>query len=612
MTSFSDPFSHQPSRTGLSLRARLRACLQMPGLRFWSGFLLLNFLLFLPLYLLTMQDAAFWPRAATLQEALISRANTDIFRLNLEISLLLLIFLFIRWLWKPDVRKWYARVFFLIYLLALIYAIYEAVTLSLYHTSPVIFNDYRFFISGIGFLIDGLRLSGWQLVLIGFIIFAIPILLYKLILRWFTRLPVARLGQSSHIVAAILIAFLLITAISQRQALSRPDSVVASLGVKVWENVRSSITAREEIGAYNRIRPEETYDYAETTRLIYHPNVYLIFIESYGSVLYKRPHFTDDYKALMQQMQARLQEGGWTLSTGFSTSPTWGGGSWMAYTSAEFGLHIASQPQFLAIEERYSREPYPSLGRYLQSQGYQYVRLSPIQRSLTQHENEVNDAFYGPDRWITYRDLDYHGPLYGWGPSPPDQFSLNRTRQILGTENNQPLFFFYLTQNSHYPWAPLPSFVDDWRQLNDPNWPSPLPIGEPIPHRDNIAHYSEAIRYQWQMLSDFILTTPADEDAIFILIGDHQPPRVSRKADGFETPIHIIARDADFARGFERYGFDPGLLVNDLEPDMKHEALYSMLVRALVDAYGVSAAPVPLLPDGIQISLPTPTPTPTP
>jgi len=224
----------------------------------------------------------------------------------------------------------------------------------------------------------------------------------------------------------------------------------------------------------------------------------------------------------------------------------------------------------------------------------------------------MNDAFYGPDRWITFDDLAYQGPLYGWGPSPPDQFSLNRSRELLQGGDDRPLFFFYLTQNSHYPWAPLPPFVDDWRTLDAPDWPSPPPVGEPIPHRDNIKHYREAIRYQWETLSDFILSTPADENAIFILIGDHQPPRVSRRADGFETPIHIIARDADFVQRFQQYGFDPGLLVSDLAPDMKHESLYSMLVREMVGAYGVSAGPLPLLPDGIELAIPTPTPTPTP
>ena len=581
-----------------------------PALLFWLFFFFLNFLLFLPLYLLNYQDATFLPHASSLHEALLSRSNPDIFRLNLEISLLMLAFPLIRWLWRPAVRKWYARAFFALYLLAFVYAVYESAIVSLYHTAPNLFNDFQFIVDGIGFLIDGLRLSGWQLAIIALILIAIPILLYLLILRWFTRLPVSSLGRSSRMAAGAGIGALLILAGVQGRALAQPESVISSLGVKLAANVNASLAAQEEIQAYNSIRPEDFYNFSTTTRLFQRPNIYLIFVESYGSVLYKRPHFVDDYKELMQETNARLQEQGWATETALSTSPTWGGGSWMAYTSAEFGLHIGSQPQFLAIEARYTREPYPSLGRYLQSQGYRHVRLAPIERKLGYEQQVANNALYGPDQWIFPQDLNYQGPMYGWGPSPPDQFSLNKSRELIQAEGDSPLFFFYLTQGSHYPWAPLPAYVDDWRSLNDPHWPSPPPLSEPISHRDNIQHYREAIHYQWQTLSDFILTTPEDENAIFILIGDHQPPRVSRKEDGYETPVHIISRDRDFVRRFEPYGFEPGMLVSDLEPDMNHEGLYSMLVRELVDAFGASKSPIPYLPHGIHIALPTPTPEP--
>ncbi len=583
-----------------------------PALMYWAGFLALNLLLFLPLYLLNYQDATFLPRISGLQELLVSRSNPDIFRLNLEISLLILAFSLSRRLWAPVARRWYARVFFLVYLLTLIYAIYENAIISLYHVAPNIFNDYRFIIGGIGFLIDGLRLSGWHLFAIGLAVIIFLALLYKLILLWFTRLPVARLGPITRYIAVAGIIMLLGLNLNTRQAAAQPESVVNSLSAKITANIQASLTAREELESYNNIRPEEFYNYAETTRLFRRPNIYLIFIESYGSVLYKRPHFVDDYKAMMQETEARLQEAGWATETGLSTSPTWGGGSWMAYTSAEFGLHIGSQPQFLAIEERYSREPYPSLGRYLQSQGYWHVRLAPIERKLGYEQQVANDALYGPDQWIFPQNLDYQGPLYGWGPSPPDQFSMNKAREMLEAEKKEPLFFFYLTQGSHYPWAPLPPYLDDWRDLNNPDWPSPPPLGEPISHRDNIDHYRSAIEYQWRNLGDFILSTPEDEDAIFILIGDHQPPRVSRKEDGYETPIHIITRDADFARQFDQYGFEPGMIVSDLDADIKHEGFYSMFVRELVDAFGSSIIPPAYLPDGIRLDIPTPTPTPAP
>jgi phosphoglycerol transferase MdoB-like AlkP superfamily enzyme len=166
--------------------------------------------------------------------------------------------------------------------------------------------------------------------------------------------------------------------------------------------------------------------------------------------------------------------------------------------------------------------------------------------------------FYGADRWLRYRDLDYVGPKSGWGPSPPDQYSLNRARAEIRGETEQPYLLFTITQNSHYPWAPLPVLAADWTQLNVAG-DDPAPIdAEGIPHETRRQNYLDAVEYDLRVLVDFILNEE-DPNALFVLIGDHQPPRVSRKEDGWETPIHIISRDGALVERLAEYGFVPGL-----------------------------------------------------
>ena len=101
------------------------------------------------------------------------------------------------------------------------------------------------------------------------------------------------------------------------------------------------------------------------------------------------------------------------------------------------------------------------------------------------------------------------------------------------------------------------------------------------------------------MLTDFVLQDGTEDD-LFIFIGDHQPPRVSRRNDGFATPVHIISRDAQLIATFQEYGFVPGLQVTDLAPTIKHEGLYSLFVRSLLQNYGDgNGAALPVyLPDG--------------
>jgi hypothetical protein len=163
----------------------------------------------------------------------------------------------------------------------------------------------------------------------------------------------------------------------------------------------------------------------------------------------------------------------------------------------------------------------------------------------------------------------------------------------------QPTFLFYITQNSHYPWTPQPAVVQDWRTLNqpaaDPSSPLPDQLSQPTKRRN----YLDAVEYQLRFLTDFILDTGSD-DAIYVLVGDHQPQQVSRRTDGFETPLHVISRDADFVQSLRGYGFDDGLVARDLTADLRHEGFYSLFVRALLASYGQGDRVLPdYLPYGV-------------
>jgi hypothetical protein len=97
--------------------------------------------------------------------------------------------------------------------------------------------------------------------------------------------------------------------------------------------------------------------------------------------------------------------------------------------------------------------------------------------------------------------------------------------------------------------------------------------------------YLQAISYQLRTVEDFILRN-GDDDALFFLIGDHQPPRVSRRADGFDTPIHIISKDQALLDAFGEFGFTPGLWIQKLESDLHHEGFYSLFMHVIVGEYG--------------------------
>ena len=317
------------------------------------------------------------------------------------------------------------------------------------------------------------------------------------------------------------------------------------------------------------------------------PNIYVIFLESYGSILYKRSYYRNPHKQLLDSLTLQLEQKEWATASIRSTAPTWGGGSWLSYTSVLSGLRIDSHAQYLALFNRYTQEPFPHLFNYLRGQGYRSYWLSSNSDELNEIEWQRYKRFYGVDEWLQYDDMAYDGPLYGWGPSPPDQYALHFAHEYMAQDVDSPHVFFYITQNSHYPWSPLPEVAQDWRTLT--TLPTVPPArSQPIPQAVVRQQYAASIAYELTMLVDFIMTEGDDGD-LFVVIGDHQPARVARYTDGWDTPIHIISKDASFVQAFSEYGFVPGLQTPDLGQTMHHEGFYSLFMRNFLQTYGVDA-----------------------
>jgi len=558
-----------------------------PGLWLWILFFVLNAILFLPAYLFHRADSTFFPPVAAVFHP---RENADIFRISVEWAIVAAAWVNIGWLRQSWRRKALPVVFSALYFLILLYHIYENAISTYYHTRPNFYDDWLFVRSGIGFLLDGLQVPVWYFV-IGAMVAAGGIWALARLVRLFFTIPVENAGNGSKAVGIALAGIIVILSFRTGGTLADPAQEASSFIAKLTENVRGVAVSAKEVAYVTNFNPHAVYNF-ENDRLREKPNIYLIFVESYGAVLYDSPYLRKNYLPRIETMDDTLREHGWHTASALSVSPTFGGGSWMAYTSAQYGIRISKQPQYLALREKYQLEPYPSLGRYLQQQGYEFMWVTPIARQLTAEDARKNDRFYAPDRWLLFADMNYHGPMYGWGPSPPDQFTLGFAQSFAAENVQKPLFMFYLTQNSHYPWAPLPPTVANWQNLNDSGIESPPALKKALPYYEHLKNYMASVDYTLVTLTDFIANTP-DERAIFVLVGDHQPPIIARKRAGNATPIHIISKDANFVAQFSQYGFEEGLELDDLTPKMRHEGLYALLVHTLNARYGENPAALP-------------------
>jgi hypothetical protein len=571
---------------------------------FWVVFWTLNWLIFAPIYLLQASEMAFWPDEFFLR----ARENLDIFRFNLEFGALVLLWLTLKPAMRPSpqpspqgrgsfvlfptgggVGRRFSNGFlagaFALYLLQLLYAVYEGFMLAFYQVAPNVYNDWPMFARGTEYTVASLSLhpavyvGGLTLVLLaGGALFALHRLLFH------PRLA-ANLGRGHTLALAVII---LLALLAGNGNWARPEAAVSSFTAKLGNNIALSQATRHADNPFALWRIAPLYEMGG--ELIYKPNIHIIFIESYGSVLYKRPDFYAAYTGLLPGLRQQLEGGGWSVHTALSDAPTWGGGSWIAYTSFLFGLSLEEDADYRRLLAEYDRRPFPHLPNYLRGQGYRSYRL-------TSSINELDDAewgqlvrFFGVDEWLRFGDVPYDGPLYGWGPSIPDQYVLNYGLERIKAETAAPYILFFITQNSHYPWYPLPEFAPDWRSLNE----TPAPDGGAlsVPHEDLRRRYLLSIELELEMLVDLILNQGGTDD-IFILIGDHQPSRVARYADGWDTPIHIISRDAAFTAAFEPFGFTPGMLVYPPEPTFHHAGFYSLFSRILLERYGREGSLLP-------------------
>ena len=108
------------------------------------------------------------------------------------------------------------------------------------------------------------------------------------------------------------------------------------------------------------------------------------------------------------------------LTYSFS-SPTFGGGSWLAHASFMSGVEVRDTGDYtLLLTQR--RETWPKL---FEAAGYRAVAVMPGLRSAW-----PEGAFYGFDTIYDALALDYRGPDFGWWRIP-DQFSLARTAEQL-------------------------------------------------------------------------------------------------------------------------------------------------------------------------------------
>ncbi|HEY6643937.1 sulfatase-like hydrolase/transferase [Povalibacter sp.] len=299
---------------------------------------------------------------------------------------------------------------------------------------------------------------------------------------------------------------------------------------------------------------------SSTLSLIDGSDVLVIFVESYGRVVYDNRHLFETLEPARAELAAAITDTGRTVVSGFVKSPTFGGGSWLAHLNFLSGIEVrdANRGNLLMTQSR------RLFGDALAEHGYRRVGLMP---GLKKPWPE--GGFYGFDRIYDDASLGYGGPAFGWWRIP-DQFSLARLETLelaprtSAANERRPLFVFFPTITTHAPFHPTPPYQADWSRMLDPQ---PFDqaslrdsLSQPPDWTDLSPSYSNSVAYSLRTFAGYLHTQRRD-DLIVVIIGDHQPPAmVSGLNASWDVPVHVISTNPAVIDALGSCGFVSGLL----------------------------------------------------
>ncbi|SDG25000.1 hypothetical protein SAMN05216553_106388 [Lentzea fradiae] len=280
-------------------------------------------------------------------------------------------------------------------------------------------------------------------------------------------------------------------------------------------------------------------------------DVVFTFVESYGKSALDMP----DVAAKLADGDARLTAAGYSARSAFLTSPTAGGGSWMAQATLLSGLWIDNQQRYrnLVASDRLS------LPRAFREASWRSVGVVP---GITQAWPEGD--FFHYDEIYPAQKLGYAGPRFGYATTP-DQFTLESFQRNERAKQHGPVMAAIPMVSSHAPWSPTPDFVD-WEELGDGSVYATMPASDDPPEsifgRDPAAvraDYAHSISYSLESVVSYV-ERYGDENLVLVFLGDHQPAQmVTGEGASRDVPITIVAKDPAVLEQVGSWRWDDGL-----------------------------------------------------
>lgn len=284
-------------------------------------------------------------------------------------------------------------------------------------------------------------------------------------------------------------------------------------------------------------------------------DVLLVFVESYGRAALEGSE-SASVRTLLDNGTNRLATLGFESESGYLTSSTFGGSSWLAHSTLQSGLAVSDQTRY----DRLLSADRTTLTSAFSRAGWRTVAVLPS----THGSWPEGRAFYGFDQVYGDSSLGYAGPRFGFS-AMPDQYALAAfAKAELGQGRSRPVMAEIELTSSHGPWAPLPTMVDPsvlgdgsiYREIEG----NAVSAAELWSERSRVpAAYRTSIEYSLTSVLSFV-ESHASDDVVLVVVGDHQPPTIISGFGGNrDVPISVISRDPKVLDRVSGWGWVDGL-----------------------------------------------------
>ncbi|MEU1184874.1 CDP-alcohol phosphatidyltransferase [Streptomyces sp. NPDC005820] len=280
------------------------------------------------------------------------------------------------------------------------------------------------------------------------------------------------------------------------------------------------------------------------------------FIESYGRSAIEDPVIAPGVDATLKARTEALAKAGFHAKSGWLTSATYGGSSWLGHSTTLSGLWVDNQQRYRTV----MASDHLSLTKAFKKSGaWDTVGVMPgVQKGWPEAE------FYGLDKVYNAFQMGYQGPKFSWS-TMPDQYALEAFQKLEHSKKrDKPLMSEIILTSSHQPWAPIPKMVG-WDELGDGSiFQGIEAAGKKA--SDIIAdstkskeEYGKSVQYSVTALTEWLERYGTD-DTVLVFLGDHQPiARVSGQNASRDVPISIVAKDPKVLDKIASWNWTDGL-----------------------------------------------------